>query len=344
MLFRLQKGILEHETLFTIGVFGLAQMAADLMVDFNVPYLPAAIRFVGVLVVVLVLWTRVKNRQTEVSVPLVFAEDESRELVQEKFDRFVEATRLHKAVKELDVLAKLNRNELHIRLAPNVRETTDRSSWQGNFRQLLREWEKEVDERVRRWLPGRYRGVVYHVRPNVVLPMAFALGYSVGLRRAVILYHASGSQTYRVMDLTYPRTLFERPQPPIPLKQEPENLSPPEQRGDRLILHIVVSERHRPTLEAHPDHAQATSVAIYHDQTLPQSDWLPYAQAIWQKAQPWVNAFQQVDICLACPDALAFALGMAFARMSTFRVCHWINSQYMPVLDLKEVDSHPPFD
>lgn len=334
-----------REALFTIGIFGIAQMAADLFADFGYDEVAAMLRFAGIVLVVLVLVVDWRRRATSLEVPLLFAEEESREQLRSKFDRLVWETRLQKAVRELDYLSPVQRSELYIRLPRNLRSSCEPKLWQDAFLQVLREWEKEVDTRLQRWLPGIHCRVVYHIRPNVVLPIAFALGNAVGLRRSVVLYHATpAGELYRVMDLTQPRVLFENPDTQIPIQQVPEDIQPPQQRGERLILHLVVSDRHSPALDAHPDHQQATSVAIYLNQTLPQGDWLSYAQAIWAKASPWINAFQQVDLCLVGTDALMFALGMAFSRTPRLRVCHWLNGQYLPVIDLSEISTQPPFD
>lgn len=337
--------LFEREALFTIGIFGIAQMAADLVADLGVNRLSLAIRSFGIVLVLVVLFLDHRRKTTLLPVPLLFVEESSREKAHAKFEHFVREMHLSKAVKEIDALSPVQPSELYIRLSADVRVSQDAKAWEDALQQMLYEWEKEVDARLRRWLPGVHSGVVYHIRPNVVLPLAFALGNAVGLRRSIVLYHAEPSgEPYRVMDLSNPRVLFEPPQQQIPLQQIPDDISPPPQGGDRLILHLVVSDRHPPALYAHPDYQQATNVAIYLNQQLPQADWLLYAQAIWAKAAPWVSAVQQVDVCLVGTDALVFALGMAFSRTPHLRVCHWFNGQYLPVLDLSSIAARPPFD
>lgn len=344
-MLRIRRILQEREALITIGIFGIAQMAADVAADLGGQWVSAALRLTGIVAVLLVLVADWRRRTTLLPVPLLFAEEENREQLRAKYEHFVLATKLRKPVQELDALSPVQRSELYIRLSPDVRHDASPDTWQKGLQQLLHEWEKEVDVRLQRWLPGVHSGIVYHVRPNIVLPIAFALGYAVGLRRSVVLYHTAPSgEVYRVMDLTQPRVLFEQPTSEVPLQQIPPDITPPTEKGDRLILHLVVSDRHLPALDAHPDHTLATSVAIYLNQTLPQGDWLPYAQAIWSKASPWLNAFRQVDICLVGTDALVFALGMAFSRTPHLRVCHWFNGQYLPVIDLSEISARPPFD
>ncbi len=344
-MFRVRRILHEREALLTIGIFGLAQMLADIFADMDYTVLAAACRGIGIVLVVLVLWADWRRRTTPLHVPLLFAEEESREQLHARFEHFVRETRLNKSVQELESLSSLQRAELRIRLSPDVRNNTSPDAWHRAFEQLLHEWEKEVDERLQRWMPGIHSGVVYHIRPAVVLPLAFALGNAVGLRRAIKLYHTNpAGELYCVMDLTDQRALNRQPSEQIPLQQVPADISPPQQRGDKLILHLVVSDRHSPALHAHPDSAQATSVAIYLNQALPAGDWLPYAQAILAKAAPWVHAFQQIDLCLVGTDALVFALGMAFSRTPHLRVCQWSNGQYQPVIDLSNVAARPPFD
>ncbi len=347
-MLHLRRLLHEREALITIGVFGLMQMMADFFADWGLTTISASCRAVGFGLVLTLLLLGLKRRTAPLNVPLCFGEQESRQELLATLDRFVISTGLSKAVREINQLSPVDRAELAIRLSPDVRNSRNRDTWQEAFTRLLAEWEKEVDDRLHRWLPGVHSGIVYHIRPGVVLPLAFALGYAVGLRRSVVLYHSSPTgEFYCVMNLTHPRVLFENPPPSqtYAFQQVPPDLIPPEQGRERLILHFVVSDHHQPALNAHPEHEHATSVAIYLPQALPRNhDWLPCAQMIWRLASPWVQAFRQVDICLAVPDALAFALGMTFARTPHLRVCHWFGEQYLPVLDLQRLATRPPFD
>mgnify|MGYP001770759139 CR=1 FL=1 len=116
----------------------------------------------------------------------------------------------------------------------------------------------------------------------------------------------------------------------------PEDMKPPEEKQEHLILHIVLSDHHLPDLIAHPEHQGAVNLAFYYNQRLPDSgEWLPYVQTVWERAKPWLHAFHRVDICLICSDAVAFALGMAFSGNPHIRVCHRIGTQYVPVVHLE---------
>ncbi|GBC92715.1 hypothetical protein HRbin15_01192 [bacterium HR15] len=342
---KLKLLLVEWELLITIGTFGLAQMIADLSVDMGRSEFAAVIRFVGIIIVIGVLILGFWQRPSPLRVPLLFVEEDNSELAHTKFERLVESLRLEKSVKVIDAHAPVHRQELVIRLDTAVRYSSKKTDWQEALKQLIHEWDKEVDARLQRWLPAHYSGIIYHIRPNIVLPLAFGLGAAVGLRRSVILYHqAAEGAPYQVMDLTHPRVLFEEPKQPIDFEQQPPDIRPPADKGDHLILHWIFSDRHQPDLNAHPDYSTATSVAFYHSSALPQDDWLSYVQTLYRWAKPWVNAFKQVDICLICPDALAFALGMAFSRSAHLRVCHWMGAQYMPVVNLSWIERRLPFD
>ncbi|MGC8785148.1 MAG: hypothetical protein ACP5RN_12290 [Armatimonadota bacterium] len=334
----------ERETLISIGIFGITQMLADVLADFGYQRWSAGTRLLGLVLLAMVLVADYRRRATPLWVPVLFSEEESRGQLRSQFDRFVRDAQLPKHVRELEKLSPIRSQDLCIRVSRHVRSSQQPSVWQDALESLLREWEREVDAPLQRWLPRFHSGIVYHIRPSVVLPLAFAMGYAVGLRRSIVLYHSiPPGQVYQVMNLVHPRVLFEQSQPSLPIEQIPSDAKPPEW-GERLILHLIVSDRHTPMLNAHPEHHQATNVAIYLKQTLPQGDWLSYAQAIWQKATPWVNAFQQVDLCLMGTDALMFALGMAFSRTPRLRVCHWLDGQYLPVIDLSHISARPPFD
>lgn len=342
---KLRLLFLERELLITIGVFGLTQMAADLGADLGWGQFAAITRGAGILIVIGVLVYSTWRRPSPLRVPLLFVEENNRELARQKFERMVQSIRLEKSVKALDTCSPVKQQELVIQLDVAVRSSSKKAEWQKALEKLIQEWDEEVDKRLKRWLPAPYSGIIYHIRPNLVLPLAFGLGAAVGLRRSLILYHQTPEDTlYLVMDLTKPRVLFEEPKEDIHFQQLPDDIQPPHEKGDHLILHCVFSDRHEPDLQGHPNHSSATSVAFYHSSALPQGDWLPYVQKLFQWARPWVSAFKQVDICLVCPDALAFALGMAFSRSMHLRVCHWIGSQYVPVVDLSWIEKRLPFD
>jgi hypothetical protein len=112
-----------------------------------------------------------------------------------------------------------------------------------------------------------------------------------------------------------------------------------------LILHIVVVPNHNQNFQSHPDNKTSDNVALIYQTLLePTDDWLPYVQQIVQKASPLISKYQNVEICLRCPDVIAFALGIAFSRNPSLKVCAFFNNKtYGPVLSLSEIEKKLPF-
>ncbi|MFQ3611306.1 MAG: hypothetical protein SNJ72_07410, partial [Fimbriimonadales bacterium] len=229
-----------------------------------------------------------------------------------------------------------------------LRSDKNPTHWEQVARQMLREWYEEVDRPLKRWVQERYQGYVYHVCPHVVLPMAFFLGAAVGLRRRLVLYQLDqgGVRFDPNIDLsTDVRRVLE------PSKISVENIqethlegSAQEGDGDYLILHFSIG-RHPVQFDSHSNYQQAMNVGFYLPGNLPEaSDWLPYVQALYQRSKDWVNRYQRVEVCLATPSTVAFALGMAFSRTPKMTVCHWFNAQYLPVLSLRLIEERLPFD
>ena len=347
-LYRLKRLLAEREVLIGLGIFGIAVMVADLFNDLNWSVAAAVTRGVGLLLLMLLLvWEfvlRPRLRQP-VPVPLVFTEERDRAKARAIFNAFVESMGLTKAVRVLEELSPLERNDFLIRLdRTNPRDSSQPDDWQKAWEELLHEWEREVDRRLTDE-PFVGEGRCYHIFPHIVLPLSFALGASVGLRRSMVLYHHQPDRYYRVLDLTEPRCLFRDPDPAIPPPQcIPQDLDTlPE--VPRLILHLAISERHSVAFENHPDHEQAANAALMYQQTLnPEEDWLPYVQWFWQKANPLMARYPHVDLCLKSPSVIAFALGMAFSRTSHITVCHWLENQYVPVFPLSLIERRLPFD
>ncbi|MEJ5251880.1 MAG: hypothetical protein HPY54_08920 [Chthonomonadetes bacterium] len=344
-MYRLKSILLERETLLTIGIFGLAQMVADLFSDAGYSAGAMITRLAGIALVLAVLVASWLRKPSSLSVPLLLIEENKKEDARARYHAFVKQIGLGSSVREIGRVSPVREEELYIRMTPTIRDTSAPEKWHEEFLRLIREWDEEVDERLYRWYPDYHSGLVYHLRPMVVLPMAFALGATVGLRRSVVLYHSSPQgSAYRVMDLREPRRVLEPPDQECPLQQIPEEIKPPEEKQRQLILHIVLSDHHFPDLSAHVEHQSAVNLALYYNQRLPDSgEWLPYVQTVWQRVKPWIHAFQRVDICLICPDAVAFALGMAFSGNPHIRVCHRIGTQYVPVVHLEWLKEYLAF-
>lgn len=341
--------LLRHELLLSIGVFGVAQMGADMLADLELGTVAAMVRGLGIALIVGILFRSLLQRNRPIDVPLVFTEAEKREDARAQLKQFEAHTRTERIVKLLDSSSPVREEELYIQLhkVSQLRQANDFTVWRDALTQLVREWDEEVDERLKRWITGQYQGVVYHISPDIVLPAAFYLGAAVGLRRDVKIYQRNSPGNYHLaIDLAgNARRVLEPPSEDIPgVKQIPADAIPPETPGERLIVHLSIG-RHSPNFEAHPDHAAAVSVGFHYPESLPhERDWLPYVQALVQRAKPWVERYRQIDICLAVPHAVAMALGMAFSRSPKVRLCHWYEGTYKPVAELRWIEQKLPFD
>lgn len=67
---------------------------------------------------------------------------------------------------------------------------------------------------------------------------------------------------------------------------------------------------------------------------LRSQDWAQFAQAFVQQLKVWTEKFNKVDLCLVCPDMIAFAWGIPFSWNSHISICHWYDKKYSPVMNL----------
>lgn len=341
-LLRLKRFLAEREILVGIVILGLLAMIADIAADWKQGLFAAVIvRIVAcvALLVLLLLDIWVLRRQQSVPVPLVITEETNREAARDLFTRFVENVQLTKSLKVIERLSRIRRDDLLIRLDRfNPRLSEKPEEWKAAWWELLQEWEREIDKRLLSWFANETR--CYHILPHVVLPLAFALGASVGLRRSIVIYHRQEERFGKVLNLVEPRHLFEEPPQST---QQPDRAE--EIKGsNKLILHLVITDRHIVQFKNHPDFAQSTNVTLSYSTALPVGDWLPYTQHLVRNALSLIGNYEQVEICLLCPSAIAFALGMAFSRSPRIAVCHWINNKYVPVFSLREIEQHLSFD
>lgn len=269
-------------------------------------------------------------------IPLLFTEADAGTAAQTMFDNFARRVGLQPQ----DLPANL---QLVFPVSTGLRETRIRSTWASAWRDAGQRW-NDADQRIRHTFAGTDWS--YHVQPHVVLPLSFALGATVGLRRPITLYHMQEERYFPALDLTHPRVLYEEPAPGT--VEMPSVVRPEDQRDsgrkpvDKLILYVVISDRHKVAFNRHPHWKKADSLALIYDHVLPEADWLPYVQHIVHAASGFVQPYRQVDLCLICPSAVAFALGMSFARTPKVSVCHWFGSKerYLPVLSLRRFERH----
>lgn len=347
-MMRLKRFLAEREAFIGIVIFGVLVMLADICSDLDYHSIAALLRVLGVIALILLFaldfWLRF--RRQPLAVPLLFTTETNREVARRMFENFTETQRL--SVKPLEQTTALRRDDLIIRLNHNPRNQTDPANpehWRRAWQELLREWGDEVDRRLKRELPVG-ETICYHIHPHLWLPLAFAMGASVGLRRSIVLYHLQQDKFFRVLDLTNPRCLFDEPEQSVPKPEKvPEDfVSLPE--AGKLILHLCISDRHDvPEFKAHSEHGNAANAGLVYRKDLdPNENWLGYVQWLYREARPLLGRYEQVDICLVCPSAIAFALGMAFSRTPKVTVCDYQNGRYVPIFSLAEIEKRLPFD
>ncbi len=344
----------QHETLIGIVIFGATQMLADTLADLERGWLAASVRILGILLLIGILIYSIRQRRQVLKVPLLFTEEERRDNARVRLRTFAQKQNMACVLKLIDKSSPVYTDDLFIQMlpavssAPPLRNDRDPAHWEQVALQILREWDEEVDKHLKRWAQEHFGGYLYHLCPHIVLPMAFFLGASVGLRRKIVLYQPSegGVADRAVIDLsTSPRRVLDPPENPVQGFQE-TRYEGQAQEGEKqwLILHCSLG-RHPVQFQSHPHYEKAMNVGIYLPGNLPETgDWLPYVQTVYQKAKGWVDQYQQVQLCLACPSTIAFALGMAFSRTPKITVCHWFEGQYQPVLSLSLIERKLPFD
>lgn len=345
-LYRLKRLLLERDILITVIIFGLLVMIADIFADFDYRSLAAATRVLGILILLgisfLDYWLR--RRRTNFPVPLMFEEKFSLRENRESFARFLDAADLRRPMKVIEVSSPIRSDDLILAVrGANPRYTADRNIWRNAWRELLNDWLERVDRPLTSTMfSSELRR--YHVYPHVVLPLSFALGAAVNLRRSIVLFHMQDEMFRRVIDLSQPRKLHATPDPLTPpVKKIPADFSTL-QRSDKLILHLAITDRHGICFEDHAAYQSADNAALSYDFALdPETDWLPYVQRIIQEARPLVERYKSVEICFLCPSAIAFALGMGFSRNSRITVCHRLDGSYVPVFSLSEIEENLMF-
>lgn len=349
-LYRLKRYLLERDVLVSIIVLGVMVMIADIFSDLEWKRAAAITRIVciALLATIFVVDQWLRRRETMFSIPLMFSEEKERQARRDLFARFLSATELSKALRVIEASSSVQSDDLAVASdGGKLRVSTDSDLWRGEWQDLLRAWETQVD----RPLATTQFGIeqrCYHVFPHTVLPLAFALGASVNLRRPLVLYHRQAEMFARVLDLTQPRHVIEAPSVAVPPPAKtPEDFSALGQQR-KLILHIAISEkaRHQVQFQAHPDYATADSAALFYAFNLdPRTDWLPYVQSLVTEAKPLMDRYAEIEICLICPSVIAFALGMAFSRDPRITICHWLDGGYAPVFSLREIERRRlPFD
>ena len=350
-LFWLKRSIVEKEVLIGLLIFGLFSMIADTLGDVGYNKPAAVVRIIGLFLIIIFFGVDCVLRLIEKSllIPIMFTEETDKNTSHNMYETFVQSDRkLNRGSKLLRKIPDIRFQDPVISLGKsNPRNSHDPEDWILAWDELLKEWDNGIDSKLME-RPLSNEGCCYHIFPHVALPLAFALGASVNLRRPLVLYHYQSfdNKFYKVLDLKDPREVIYEPEssaPVIPPKTIPENINL--DGGKKLILHIIISARHIENFHLHEDYPNATNVAIVYPTDLtPKDNWLPYVQEIVQRAKPLIHRYEDVEVCLICPSVVAFALGMAFSRKGSLKVCHYFSDgKYRPVFPLSEIEIHPPF-
>ena len=347
-MWRLKRFLAEREALIGIVIFGVLVMVADILSDLEWHGAAAFLRIVGIaaLVALAVLDWIFRFRKVSIVVPLVFTTARDRQSARRLFESFIQSSRL--SVKPVEQMTKVRSDDLLIQLDHDPRSSPGAENperWEKAWRELLREWEEEVDRRLKQELLAG-ETFCYHIYPHLWMPLAFAMGASVDLRRPIVLYHQQQEKFSRVMELTNPRVLFEEPDSSIaPPEKVPQDFATLPQK-ERLILHLGITDRHNfPEFAAHPDYANAANAGLVYRKALdPNENWLGYVQWLYREAKPLLGRYREIDICLACPSPVTFALGMAFSRTPKITVCDYQNGKNVPVFSLELIEERLPFD
>lgn len=296
------------------------------------------------------------------SVPIMFTEQTNNTISSSFFNNFIRyEENLVNTFEEINKRSGLNIQDLIISFnCPNPRISNDIRDWISARNEMLQEWEK-IDKIIIKepYINSQH---CYHLVPHIPLPLAFSLGASVNTRRPLVLYHhqdinsqskedinsqskVSNKMYYDVINLNNPKEIFKIPDPSFFLQKNISLNVVTEMNGNmvenkKLILHIIVVPNHNQNFQSHPDNKTSDNIALIYQITLePTDDWLPYVQQIVQKASPLISNYQDVEICLRCPDVIAFALGIAFSRNPSLKVCvYCTDSTYRPVFSLSEIE------
>jgi hypothetical protein len=187
---KIKRFLAEREVLIGLVIFGVLVMFADICSDLDWHFTAATLRIVGILILLALFgfdtWFRFRRRP--IDVPLMFTTEKDRSAARAEWGRFLVASRLSPSVKLIEQVSSVREEDLIIRLDHDPKSSPNPDDWREAWQELLREWEREVDQRLKRDLPADER-FCYHIVPHVWLPLSFALGASVGLRRPIVLYH-----------------------------------------------------------------------------------------------------------------------------------------------------------
>jgi len=270
-------------------------------------------------------------RKKHIEIPIMF--DENTNVNDSLFGRFIN---------EMNFDAKLVNNDiksLSIGLIENKnpRASKEPDDWKKAWNEIMKKWE-ELEKQVRSKID---KGIKYIVFPHVPIPLSFALGASVNLRRPIRLYHYQEDSFYPVLRIQsrkylFPEKISDKYRPPEIYNNFDQNLST---NDKKLDVYISIG-RH----EINPiQYSQNCHfIILKYDNLNPEIVWLPYVQHIVKIVNGLINNYKEVNIRLITPSVIAFALGMAFSRSQNITVSTYLDNNYFQVFSLKTIENEYP--
>jgi hypothetical protein len=199
---QLKRFLIERDIWIGLLIFGICAMLADLLGDLGRRDLAAIVRFFGLFLLIALLISDfiLRKKRQPFAVPIMFTEITDRQKSRNMFNSYIQAAKLSRSANILEKLTQVKVYDLIIRLdRRNPRGSHDPQDWIDAWVELLREWQEIDRESIEETLTTE--GRCYHIFPNIILPLAFALGASVNFRRSLVLYHIQDEQYYNVLDL-----------------------------------------------------------------------------------------------------------------------------------------------
>ncbi|MFN3505688.1 MAG: hypothetical protein ACK4Y7_05735 [Caldimicrobium sp.] len=272
-------------------------MSSDIFATLSFLITSVVLKSIGIILLIgLIIFDFLfRRRRSSIAVPILFTTEKERQKARRFYDSFTKSHRLK--AEFIENVTSIRQDDMVIQLDHDPRTQSDPKKpiyWQEAWKELLNEWVFQIDHRLKQDLPSGER-FCYHICPHIRLPLAFAMGASVGLRRRIVLYHCQQDEFFRVLDLNEPRRLFVDPVPTIPPpKRVPESFDTLPS-GEKLILHLCISDRQDvPEFRAHPEYDKAVCAGLVYEHALdPKKDWLGYVQWLYRESKPFIGRYQK---------------------------------------------------
>jgi hypothetical protein len=195
---------------------------------------------------------------------------------------------------------------------------------------------------------------IYHVFIYGPAALAVGLGAVVGTNTTLVLYHYDSNLDRYIPVLDFTRTGPEDGETgprsvKVPARRPFRYVRPQQQQpfSERLFVTLHLSSAsHDPCQEtealAATENASAAHIRNTYDGFLSfEADWLRVAREVVTILTEWLRdpAVREIELVLNAPLPLAFAVGMAFGKLSAITVRNWLppDRKYYPVLKLNEL-------